>query len=153
MFNTTVLPLSTDDIPYYYPDEWPVKLLCCEEEVLAPLHNLEVKKASRTDGISAHMLKATANNITPGMTQLFNISIKLAGIPNFWKDAPVTLIPKEGDPTEPKNYRPISLLSILSKSFLSAISMLLLLATLTIHVLFRTVSGTLLLEDQQLMPL
>ena len=114
-FNSTVPPLCADDIPYCNPDECPEELLCCEEEVLALLHNLEVKKASGMDGISAHMLKATAHSITPGITQLFNISIKLGRIPDLWKDARVTPIPKGGDPTDLKNYRPISLLSILSK--------------------------------------
>ena len=79
------------------------------------LHNLEVKKASGMDGISAHMLKATAHSIAPGITQLFNISIRLGRIPDLWKDARVTPIPKGGDSTDPRNYRPISLLSILSK--------------------------------------
>jgi len=113
-FNSAVPPLCADDIPYCNPDECPEELLCCEEEVLALLHNLEVKKASGMDGISAHMLKATAHSIAPGITQLFNISIRLGRIPDLWKDAMVTPIPK-GEILPTLGTTGQSLLSILSK--------------------------------------
>ena len=114
-FNPTVLPLCDDDISTCNPDGCPKDLLCCDEEILALLKNLEVKKASGMDGISAHMLKATAHSIAPAITQLFNISIRLGRIPDAWKAARVTPIPKGGDANDPKNYRPISLLPIISK--------------------------------------
>lgn len=37
--------------------------------------------------------------------------------PSVWKISHVTPIPKDGDPQVPSNYRPISLLSVISKLF------------------------------------
>ena len=49
------------------------------------------------------------------MTRLFNKSLTLGKVPRDWKIARVTPIPKSSDKTLPSNYRPVSLLSILSK--------------------------------------
>ena len=46
---------------------------------------------------------------------MFNISISLGELHDEWKLSRITPIPKHGDCTNPSNYRPISLLSILSK--------------------------------------
>ena len=46
---------------------------------------------------------------------LFNLSIKNCELPYDWKLAHVTPIPKSNDKSDPLNYRPISLLSILVK--------------------------------------
>ena len=50
-----------------------------------------------------------------GVKILFNKSIKLGEIPQDWKKSLVVPVPKDKDTSEPSNYRPISLLSILSK--------------------------------------
>ena len=55
------------------------------------------------------MLKETALSITPAVTQLFK------ELPKEWKTARVTPTPKSRDHSTPENYRPISLLSVLSK--------------------------------------
>ena len=60
------------------------------------------------------MLKATAYSIAPSITKLFNLSIQLGCFPQTWKVSNVVPIPKSTDNTSP-NYRPISLLSVLSK--------------------------------------
>ena len=67
------------------------------------------------DDISARTLKETALSMTSIVTQLFNISVRLGEIPDEWKVARVSPIPKSGKSSDPANYRPISLLSILSK--------------------------------------
>lgn len=48
-------------------------------------------------------------------SQLFNISIRLGETPDEWNVARVSPIPKSGKSSDPANYRPISLLSIVSK--------------------------------------
>ena len=61
------------------------------------------------------MLKETALSITPAVTELFNISIRLGELPNEWKVSRVSPIPKSDNHSDPGSYRPISLLSILIK--------------------------------------
>ena len=57
------------------------------------------------------MLKGTVSSITPSLTKMFNLSIKTGSFPQSWKCARVVPIPKPFQP----NYRPISILPILSK--------------------------------------
>ena len=61
------------------------------------------------------MLKATAAAITPVVTKLFNLSISTGSFPQAAKSSVVVPVPKSTDHTIPSNYRPISLLAILSK--------------------------------------
>ena len=61
------------------------------------------------------MLKGSAKSIAPSVTNLFNLSLKSGLFPILWKTSHVVPIPKAKEYTSPSNYRPISLLSILSK--------------------------------------
>ena len=79
------------------------------------LLSLDTSKANGKDGISARMLKATAAAIAPSVTKLFNLSIQLCRIPHAWKDAIVMPIPKTQGAKTPTEFRPISLLPIISK--------------------------------------
>ena len=97
--------------PLCYPDD----LLCSEEEVIDLLLSLNTSKANGPDGISATMLKSTAHSIAPGLTKLFNKSISSGRMPLTWKTSSVVPIPKGDDKSSVKNYRQISLLSIISK--------------------------------------
>ena len=63
------------------------------------------------------MLKATAESIAEPLAKLFTLSLSKGKFPKLWKTAGIVPIPKstnknKSDPTE---YRPISLLSIVSK--------------------------------------
>ena len=85
------------------------------EEVFSLINKLDTNKASGPDCISAHMLKATASSIALPLTTLFNLSLSTGKFPDMWKLAGVVPIPKSKDKNDPCNYRPISLLSIVSK--------------------------------------
>ena len=113
-FNPAVRPLleSVNECPSNHcPDDF----LCCEEEVAALIHSLDVSKASGPDRISSRMLKGMLESIVPSLTKLFNISIRTGKFPQCWKESSIVPIPKGGDSSKPGNYRPISLLSIMSK--------------------------------------
>ena len=91
------------------------ELLCTEEEVYAIIQSLDATKANGPDGISIRMLKGTAMAIRPSLTMLFNISIRAAHFPSCWKQSSIVPIPKASKLNSPVNYRPISLLSPVSK--------------------------------------
>ena len=97
------------------PNSCPEQLLCTEEEVLFLLTSLNVTKASGADGISDHMLKATAAANAPVVTKLLNLSISTGSFPQAAKSSVVVPVPKSTDHSLPSNYRLISLLAILSK--------------------------------------
>ena len=116
-FSTCFSPASDLDTPDSNTDSGPclTNVSCSQDEVLKHLSNLQLQTASGPDGISSHMLRSTASSITPTITRIFNESLKQMKVPDHWKMSNVTPIPKSGDPTSPTNYRPISLLSLVSK--------------------------------------
>ena len=62
------------------------------------------------------MLKGTAQSIASSLTMLFNMSIRSGRVPKMWKVSSVVPIPKTATSTDnPSNYRPISLLPVVSK--------------------------------------
>ena len=109
-------PLSEVYVPESVQDEsCPDHLLCTTDKIIELVKNLDIAKANGPDGVSACMLKATVYSIAPSLTSLFNLSISKGHFPKMWKTASVVPIPKSKAKHSPSGYRPISLLSILSK--------------------------------------
>ena len=90
-------------------------IMCTPEEVFDLLCHIDCSKASGPDGISGKMLWGTAPSICHSLSQLFNLSICTATIPADWKVFNVVPVHKSGDRGMVTNYRPISLLSLVSK--------------------------------------
>ena len=93
----------------------PSELLCTEEGVYEELTRLDVTKSVGSDGISGKMLKMTAISIAPQLTTLFNNSISTGRFPSDWKVGQIVPIPKGKQNNKLTNYRPISVLPIVSK--------------------------------------
>ena len=83
--------------------------------VLTSLKQLDVNKATRSDGIPARLLKETADQIAPSLTLLFNKCLRLGIFPGDWKLANIVPIFKKGNRDFVENYRPIPLLPVISK--------------------------------------
>ena len=66
-------------------------------------------------GIPARLLVKTASQISPSLCELFNKSLRTGMVPFDWKLANVVPVYKKGDQEFVENYRPISLLSLISK--------------------------------------
>ena len=84
-------------------------------EVAPALRSLDVSKATGPDKISARLLKETAEQIAPSLTLLYNKSLETGVFPDEWKLANIVPIHKKDNKDHVENYRPISLLSIISK--------------------------------------
>jgi len=75
-------------------------------------------KAPGFDGIFNIIIKKLSAKVLSLLTAIFNRCLELHYFPSTWKVAKVVPIRKPGkDPTSPSSYRPISLLSSLSKLF------------------------------------
>ncbi len=84
-------------------------------EVVAALRSLDVTKASGPDEISARLLKETAEQIAPSLTLLYNQSLNTGIFSDEWKLANIVPVFKKDIKEYVENYRPISLLTIISK--------------------------------------
>ena len=116
MFVPSKSTTDTDNnLDSFDPDTQISDITLTTEEVAACLYNLDISKASGPDGIPARILKECSHQIAPSICDLFNHSLRTGRLPSQWKSANVTPIHKK-DLKEPvENYRPISLLPIISK--------------------------------------
>ena len=74
-------------------------------------------KATGIDKIPAKVLKLSADIIAPSLTTIFNQSLHTGIFVNDWKLARVQPIYKSEDRSKCENYRPISILPVVSKIF------------------------------------
>ena len=88
-----------------------------EKEVSASFRSLKNKASSGHDGISNKIVNISISVISHPLTKLFNQRINLGYFPSEWKLAKIKPLFENGSKTDPSCYRPISLLSSLSKVF------------------------------------
>ena len=86
------------------------------EDVKAKVNNLNIGKSSRGD-IPTQILKDSIDIVNIDLTDCINACIHDGIFPDQMKLADVTSIFKKDEKTDKKNYRPISILSALSKVF------------------------------------
>ncbi|CAB3991202.1 Hypothetical predicted protein, partial [Paramuricea clavata] len=107
---------SSDALPYQSNNTIIEDITLSEADVFSVLHNLDINKAQGPDGIPARLLKETARQIAPSLTALFNKSLNTGVLPRDWKLANVVPVHKKDNKEHVENYRPISLLSLISKA-------------------------------------
>ena len=91
--------------------------LVSENRVLGYLKNLSAKKATGLDGIPSRFVRDGASVIACPLTHVINLSLIQGVVPEDLKSARVVPLFKKNDKTEVGNYRPVSILTILSKVF------------------------------------
>ena len=87
------------------------------DQTLAVLRNLNTTKAVGYDAIPARFLRDGATILAPHVTTIFNSMVATSTFPSSLKYAEVSPIYKKDDPLVKKNYRPVSILTSLSKVF------------------------------------
>ena len=119
VFRTSRSNKSTENNDYHdTPSKTHVELsdiTVSAEEVVNNLGNLDVTKAHGPDGIHPRLLKECSEQIGPSLCALFNHSLSCGRVPIEWKAANITPVHKKELKEVAKNFRPISLLSIVSK--------------------------------------
>ena len=80
--------------------------------------NLDSSKASGPDFIPVVVLKNYEPGLSYILAKLFNMCLKESCFPDCWKVTSVVPVFKNvGERSTAKNYRPVSLLSVVSKAF------------------------------------
>ena len=74
------------------------------------------KKSKGTDYIPARLLKLALPYIVEPLTYIYNLCIQKSTFPKMFKTGKEVPLPKNTDRSDPNNFRPNSLLSVLSKS-------------------------------------
>ena len=79
--------------------------------------NYKTKKSTGLDKMPAKVLNLSADIISPSLTYIFNRSLETGTYIDDWKKARVVPIFKSDDRRKCENYRPISIIPIVSKVF------------------------------------
>ena len=80
------------------------------------LSNSNPYKSPGPGCIHSYALKVTTTEVSPMLTHVFQQSLDSGVVPTQWKHSYVSLMFKKGSKTDPKNYLPISVTSVVCKS-------------------------------------
>ena len=92
-----------------------------ETDIYEALTILDPTKSSGCDDISPRLLQNCASALTTPVAHIYSLSLQSQVFPTAWKLHKIFPIPKKGDFHIVNNYRPISLLPILSKALESIV--------------------------------
>ena len=93
-----------------------------EEFINKQIDRLNVKKATGHDGISSKILKLARPVIVKPITNLINLTIECSNFLDNAKNAMVTSLHKKNSNLDKENYRPVSILPVISKIYEMAIN-------------------------------
>ena len=108
------LQLNVSDLPYTVSTDLG---LFDADTLVSLIKRLPNRKAPGPDHLKAEMLKALAPDIAPVLSLLFTLCSQWSYTPILWRHAQVFPIHKKGDASDPANFRPISLTSVMRKLF------------------------------------
>lgn len=89
--------------------------LCTPDSVERQLLSVDATKATGHDGLPSIVLKLCAATLAPSVSIVFNASLQQGRVPMAFKRANVVPLFKGGDSTAATQYRPISLLPVVSR--------------------------------------
>ena len=87
------------------------------QDIRDAMGKIKTSKSLGSDNISSYFIKLATPYIENALVFMFNTSLETSQFPDCWKYARITPIFKEGDRAERSNYRPISVLPVISRLF------------------------------------
>ena len=108
-----------DDIPRLTPKATPeqTKLKITVEMVKGLFSDLKVHKSPGPDGLHPRFMQELSTELCKPLAMIFEKSIETAKLPKQWKVARVSAIFKKGNKKLASNYRPVSIISIVCRTF------------------------------------
>ena len=100
---------ESNNNPIFYP------LPSTSSEVYHIINTLNAKKATGLDSISVNVLKSISSIISSSISDVFNSSVLQGTFPSSLKIGKVIPIYKKGSQLDVKNYRPVTVLPVISK--------------------------------------
>ena len=95
-----------------------------ENEINKCIRIIKTNKSSSNDKIINEYLKYTADIMLPIYVSFFNLVLKTGLIPESWIEGIIrTIYKNNGDPSNPENYRPITILSCFGKLFTAVLNL------------------------------
>ncbi|XGW09915.1 hypothetical protein V3C99_011857 [Haemonchus contortus] len=92
-----------------------------DSEVANAIRSMKKGTAPGLDNIPADLLRSGSTALHTLLAEHFNQYLRLKRIPQQWKESKTILLFKKGQREDISNYRPISLLSVVYKSFTKAL--------------------------------
>lgn len=119
--NDFIETLTIHDLQRLANDE--ININITAEEIVKAAKSLKNNKSPGLDNILNEHLKSTINLMCPLYVKLFNLILDTGIVPDSWTLGSIKPIFKnKGDPKDPNNYRPITLLSSFGKLFTTIIN-------------------------------
>ena len=114
-FRSVFFEKTEDTVADDLPDPTILNFDVSSKRIRAILTNLDVSKTRDPDNIPACFLKQMAEPLSLFLSAVFRNIKRLGKTPNCWKIGAVSPINKKGCRASVKNYRPVTLLSLVSK--------------------------------------
>src|SRR6218665_2836050 len=91
------------------------QIIFTKENVVEQLKKLKTDKSPRIDELHPKFLHEGREEIGEVLAQIFNKSMQTGDVPQEWRDALIVPLFKKGNRSDPGNYRPVSLTSVVCK--------------------------------------
>ncbi len=114
--NVPPTTVNFEDYMPHLPNIMPLNLQnTTPAHIIATVKTMAAKNSADFDGVTSKMIKLVIHKIASPLSHIFNLSLSLGIFPSKLKKSRVIPIFKSGLKTDCDNYRPISLLSSISK--------------------------------------
>ncbi len=88
---------------------------CTSAFVLEQIRNFSISTPTGLDAIPVRLLRACSGRVAGPIAEILNRSLADGNFPDQWKQARITALPKKQASSQPTDFRPISILPIMSK--------------------------------------
>ena len=109
---------QTDELPTpnrEYNGDVKSNIILNRNKLMKKMKKLKTGKAYGPDGVSPYVLNKCAELLCDPLFDIFQSSLTTGDVPFDWRLATISAIFKRGSRSDPLNYRPVSLTSVVSK--------------------------------------